>query len=188
MGEPSLDRAFDAHPADAYRPRIVRDERPLFERLADVPGAGTITWIGLRPAHEAPMVVTEEAMLLVGRGIEGDRACRSGGTGKRNVTLVQAEHLAVIAALVGREVVSPDLLRRNLVVAGLNLIALKTQRFAIGESVVLEGTGPCEPCSKMDAALGVGGFHAMRGHGGITARILEGGVVRLGDRVRVVRG
>jgi MOSC domain-containing protein YiiM len=168
-------------------------ERTLKERLADVPGEGRIAWIGVRPGHEVPMVALARARLVEGRGIEGDRAFRSGSTsGKRNVTLIQAEHLPVIAALLGRDEVRAEVLRRNLVVSGLNLIALKGLRFAIGSEatgseVLLEGTGPCEPCGKMDTALGEGGFHAMRGHGGITARVVRGGTIALGDRVRVVR-
>jgi MOSC domain-containing protein YiiM len=78
--------------------------------------------------------------------------------------------------------VSPDLVRRNLVVSGISVLALKDQRFSIGD-VVLEGTGLCEPCSRMEANLGSGGYNAMRGHGGITARILAGGVLWLGDAV-----
>ena len=124
---------------------------------------------------------------VVPRGLEGDRASKSGAGGKRQVTLIQEEHLAVIGALLGRGAIAPELLRRNLVVSGVNLVALKTLRFRIGEQVILEGTGPCEPCAKMDLALGDGGFHAMRGHGGITVRVVQEGVIRVGDAVRVER-
>lgn len=124
--------------------------------------------------------------MLAERGLELDRVSRIGG-GKRQVTLVQAEHLDVIARLLGRrEPIDPALLRRNLVISGVNLIALKSTRFAVGESLLLEGTGPCEPCGKMDAALGDGAFHAMRGDGGITARVIEGGEIRIGDPVRAL--
>ena len=73
-------------------------------------------------------------------------------------------------------------LRRNVVVSGIPLIALKGRRFRIGD-VLLEGTDPCDPCSRMEAALGAGGYNAMRGMGGLCARILEGGSLRLGDAV-----
>jgi MOSC domain-containing protein YiiM len=162
----------------------VSDERSLPERLRDVRAVGELRFIGVRPGREEPMRVLAEARVIE-RGLEGDRASKGGPGGKRQVTLVQEEHLAVIAALVGRGVIAPEMLRRNLVVSGVNLVALKTLRFAIGDDVVLEGTGPCEPCAKMDAALGEGGFHAMRGHGGITARVITTGMIRLGDRVRV---
>jgi MOSC domain-containing protein YiiM len=72
------------------------------------------------------------------------------------------------------------------VVSGLNLLALRDCSFRIGE-VVMIGTGPCAPCSRMEAALGPGGLNAMRGHGGITARIVQGGMLRVGDAVTVER-
>lgn len=162
------------------------DERSLRERLADVGGVGTVRWIGVRPGREEQMRALTEVRTIE-RGLEGDRASKGGAGGKRQVTLVQEEHLAVIGALLGRGAIPPALLRRNLVVSGVNLIALKTLRFAIGDEVILEGTGPCEPCAKMDAALGDGGFHAMRGHGGITTRVIRTGIIRFGDSVRVVR-
>lgn len=163
------------------------DDPTLKERLARVPQVGTVTWIGLRPAREAPMRMTSEARAIEGRGLDGDRAVENGRQGgKRQVTLVQREHLEVVARLTGRTSVEPELLRRNLVVEGVNLVALKRMRFTVGDEVVLEGSGPCEPCAKMDRSLGDGGFHAMRGHGGITARIVRGGVVRVGDAVRAI--
>ncbi len=61
----------------------------------------------------------------------------------------QAEHIPVVASLVHRKEITPELLRRNLVVSGINLIALKGRRFMIGECE-LEGTGPCDPCSRME--------------------------------------
>lgn len=151
-----------------------------------MPQVGRVEWVGARPAHDVTMIELAEGELVAGRGLVGDRAARAKAGGKRQVTLVQHEHLPVLAALTGRAGVPPALLRRNLVVSGINLVALKGLRFALGDEVVLEGTGPCEPCSKMDAALGPGGFQAMRGHGGITARVARGGRVRAGDRVRAL--
>lgn len=130
----------------------------------------------------------DRATALVNRGLEGDRVSVRGG-GKRQVTLVQAEHLDVIARLLGRAPgapIDPVLLRRNLVVAGINLKSLERMRFRVGDDVVLEGTGPCEPCAKMDVALGDGAFHAMRGHGGITAKVIEGGVITIGDAIHAL--
>ena len=159
----------------------------LKERLARVPQVGAVAWIGVRPEREAPMRVVDQAVAIEGRGLDGDRATSSGRPGsKRQVTLIQREHLDVVARLCGRPSVDPSLLRRNVVVEGVNLIALRRMRFAIGDEVVLEGSGPCEPCGKMDASLGDGGFHAMRGHGGITARVVRGGRVRVGDPVRAM--
>ena len=117
---------------------------------------------------------------IEGAGLLGDRY--KSGSGKRGVTLLQAEHLPVIAALAGKSEVHPMLLRRNLVVSGIPLIALKGRRFMIGD-VMLEGTGPCDPCSRMEDTLGQGGYNAMRGMGGLCARILGAGTLRIGQSV-----
>jgi len=156
-------------------------EFPVQELLDSIPQVGRLEWIGLRPAHRAPMRVMAGAVAETGRGLIGDYYAENPGS-KRQVTLIQAEHLPAIAALCGRREVRPEWLRRNLVISGINLLALRDRPFRIGP-VVLEGTGPCAPCSQMEQVLGAGGYNAMRGHGGITARVLAGGTLRIGDRV-----
>lgn len=150
---------------------------------ATFPRPGRVAWIGLRPDRGAPLDVVEAAEAEVGHGLVGDRwTPRRGGEGTRQVTLVQAEHLPVVAALLGRDEVDPALLRRNLVVAGINLTALQDQRVQVG-GAVLELAGICAPCSLMEAALGPGGYNAMRGHGGWNARVLRAGRIAVGDGV-----
>lgn len=160
--------------------------RSLQERLLDVPQVGRVAWIGLRPDHGEPVHEVEAVRALVGHGLEGDVAARGRGGGKRQVSLVQAEHLPVIAALTGVAQVTPAMLRRNLLIAGVNLLALVRLRFAVGDQVVLVGTGACAPCSVMDESVAAGAFQAMRGHGGITASVERAGWIRVGDLVRVV--
>ena len=161
---------------------------------ARFPHDGTLEAILLRPARGLAMRSVDEALAVPARGVEGDRsAARASASptgGKRQVTLIQAEHLPVIAALVGWPEIAASLLRRNLVVRGLNLLAarslFKDQPLVLrlGDEVVLEISGPCEPCSKMDTVLGPGGYNAMRGHGGVTARVLQGGHFQVGDAMR----
>lgn len=158
-------------------------DSPLAKLMAELPRQGQLQWIGLRPSRETPMVAVEHAQAKAGGGLHGDRY--KGSNGERGVTLIQAEHLPVIAALAARPDLQQAWLRRNLVVSGIPLVALKGRRFRIGE-VVLEGTEDCDPCSRMEAALGPGGYNAMRGHGGLCARIIEGGDLRIGDAVEAL--
>ncbi len=157
----------------------------IAERLETLPQIGRLEWIGLSTASGQPLTEVQTAVLLAGHGLEGDRHAKRQAGSKRQVTLIQQEHLPVIAACVHRDAVSAQQLRRNLVVSGINLLALKNRQFRIG-GCLLEHTGPCDPCSKMEQTLGPGGLNAMRGHGGITAAVLEGGVIRIGDDVQFV--
>jgi len=152
---------------------------------------GKLEAIYLRPARDMSCVSVQQAIAISKRGLEGDRASQRVSTkplgSNRQVTLIQAEHIAVIASLIGKPV-DTALLRRNLLVSGINLLAAKSLFkdqpliIKIGE-VVLEVTGPCEPCSKMEKLLGLGGYNAMRGHGGVTARVITGGVFNVEDAV-----
>lgn len=142
--------------------------------------SGTIEIIQIRPARLAPLTRVTEVVAIKECGLEGDRYKSVGGN--RQVTLIQAEYLSVVASILGRDSIDPGDTRRNLVVSGINLLALKGKCFRIG-AAVLEYSGECHPCSRMEANLGLGGYNAMRGHGGITAKILTGGVIRVGDGV-----
>jgi MOSC domain-containing protein YiiM len=156
------------------------------------PNAGRVDAIYVRRSRGEAALSVRSAIALEGRGLDGDRSASGARAGhKRQVTLIQAEHLPVIAAFMRMTAIDAALLRRNLVVSGLNLVAARALfvdlplRVTIGGAVVLAVTGPCDPCSKMEASLGPGAWNAMRGHGGMTARIEQGGSIAVGDRVEV---
>lgn len=157
------------------------ESKPLQILLDTLPQVGRVEWIGLRPSKDEVMIAVEEVQVDINKGLQGDRFNGRAGNPKQ-VTLIQHEHLNVIASCLKMESVSPALLRRNIVVSGINLLALKDKIFRIGD-VVLEFTGLCHPCSKMERQLGAGGYNAMRGHGGITARVCEAGQIRINDKV-----
>ncbi len=157
------------------------DPASTIARLLGAPmQAGRVEWIGLRIARRGAIEAVEAVQLDPEHGVVGDRY--AGRTGNRQVTLMQAEHLRPIGAYLGLETVAPAQLRRNLVVSGLNLLAVRDRRVRVG-GAVLEVTGQCHPCSRMEEELGPGGYNAVRGHGGLTARVVCGGTVRLGDAV-----
>jgi len=154
---------------------------------------GKLEAIYLRPQHDVACLSVPHAIAIAKLGLEGDRAIQRKSPkplgSNRQVTLIQAEHIPVVASLIGKPV-DAALLRRNLVVSGINLLAAKSLFkdqplfIRIGE-VVLEVTGPCEPCSKMEKLLGHGGYNAMRGHGGLTARVITGGSLSTGTAVLI---
>jgi MOSC domain-containing protein YiiM len=156
------------------------------------PQAGRLEAIFLRPARRVAVQQVQEAVAVAEQGLAGDRSAlrtaSPAASHKRQVSLFQAEHLPVVAAFLGQPTLDAALLRRNLLVAGLNLIAarslFKDQPLVlrIGD-VLLEITGPCEPCSRMEEVLGPGAYNALRGHGGLTARVLGGGALHTGAAV-----
>jgi MOSC domain-containing protein YiiM len=155
----------------------------LAKLTSQFPRSGRVQWIGLRPKRDVPMLEVNEVNAISGKGLQGDRY--ASGSGKRGITLIQAEHLPVIAALSGHEKIAPASLRRNMVVSGVPLIALIGKKFRIGDAI-FEGTDACDPCERMEAALGPGAYNAMVGHGGLCARILQGGKISIGDSLVVI--
>lgn len=149
----------------------------LAEMMSTHAQPGRVDWIGLRAERYADLDIVRQVKVNEA-GLVGDH----GRAGKRAVTLIQAEHLSVIAALAGKVAVTPQELRRNLVISGVNLLALRQSFVRIGD-VVLEIHGPCPPCSRMEKILGAGGYNAMRGHGGWYASVAQTGRIAVGDQV-----
>ena len=144
--------------------------------------AGFVKGISIRPERLKPVSILQSVEALKNIGLEGDHYQNPGGN--RQVTLIQTEHLHVVGLLLDSPSINLETTRRNIEVSGINLLSLKGKRFKIGKAI-LEYSGECHPCSRMENSLGIGGYNALRGHGGITARVIEGGVIRIGDRVEV---
>ena len=162
---------------------MTKRSNPLDKIARDLP-PGTLTWIGLRSERRGQVTPVERARAVATKGLEGDHRMAKTPGSARQVTLISEEFMQQIAHFTGLSAIDPVLLRRNLVVSGINLNALRHQRFQIGEAV-FEATALCHPCSRMDAALGKGGVAAMIGHGGLCARILNTGYITVGDRLEV---
>ena len=148
-----------------------------------MPQVGQVDWISIRPEKRGEVIEVEEIAVTVDTGLSGDHYGKEGG--KRMVTLIQKEHIETVESILQKEV-DPKLLRRNIIVSGINLLALKDKVLQIGDDLQLEVTGLCHPCSRMEKNLGAGGYNAMRGHGGITAKVVQGGTIRQGDAVKMV--
>ena len=148
-----------------------------------LPQHGTVEWIGLRPYRKAELEVVDHVEVSVENGFKDDHYSKK--YGDRMVTLIQLEHLESVSKILKIKEIDPKLSRRNIVVSGINLLALHNRKFHLGDEVILQGTGYCHPCSRMEQNLGAGGYNAMRGHGGITAKIIAGGIISLGDIVRI---
>src|SRR5215217_5904952 len=96
----------------------------LGQLMNTLPQVGRLTWIGIRPLRREFPEPVAQAEALTDSRLAGDHYSGKPGS-KRQVTLIQAEHLAAVASILNRPELDPGLIRRNLVVAGLNLLALK---------------------------------------------------------------
>ena len=150
--------------------------------------AGVIEEIYLAREGSAPMERVEEVRIIEGRGIEGDRYCE--GTGfwtlygdVCEVTLISSEDLDYIESELGISVKNGEH-RRNVVTRGIRLDDLRGKRFRIGETV-LEYDRPRPPCRHVQDLTEPGMTRALRGRGGICARVVEGGTIRAHDAIEV---
>lgn len=162
----------------------MNQEPVIKELLNHLPQVGQVVWISIRPERGGEVKSLEEVEVIENKGLAGDHY-QGKPDSKRHVTLIQAEHIEAVASMLGKIEINPALMRRNIVIKGINLLALQGKQFQIGEAI-LETTGLCYPCSRMEANLGEGGYNAMRGHGGITTRIIKGGKIKIGDEVKSV--
>lgn len=145
----------------------------------------------------APMQSLQSVLAIKSVGLEGDRYALKNGFYSKfgrdvEVTLIQSEVLAAIRST-DRYVPLPITFaatRRGLLTAGVNLNAMTWQRFRIG-SVLFQGTQLCDPCSRLgelceDPRLKANILYALTRQGGLNARILETGVINVGDEIVIV--
>jgi hypothetical protein len=146
--------------------------------------AGTVAAIVLAPAAEAPLRSVDRAHAIAGRGLRGDRYADGAGTFSaggghgRDLTLVAAEVLDDVG-------LEPVDARRNLVVRGVDLDALRGRRFRVGEVECL-GQRRCEPCAHLERFTRPGVLRALVHRGGLRADIVRSGELRVGDPVEAL--
>ncbi len=154
----------------------------LLDKLCADITPGKLEWIGLRSERRGEVVVVDEAEAVVGQGLVGDHRMKKSPGSARQVTIISSEYIQQICQHTGHQSIDPRLLRRNLVISGMNMNLLRYQRLQIGE-VIIETNALCHPCSRMDENLGKGGTAAMFGYGGLCAKIIQGGRLAVGDAV-----
>ncbi|WP_188258342.1 MOSC domain-containing protein [Pseudomonas aeruginosa] len=135
---------------------------------------GRVKWIGVRSGSRAPIQELEAVEARRGLGLTGDHPHPP-----RQVTLVQWEHIEALGTLLGRPLL-PNEMRRNIAVAGINLLSLKDRRFRLG-GALLETTGWYQPCGRLEKHIDHRTLKSVREQGGITARVIGSGVIRLDD-------
>ena len=139
-----------------------------------------ITSLQLCVGHRQPMRQVSSAKVIAGLGIEGDAHARSEGVGTaRQVLLMDSETLDDMG-------LSPSQIRENVTTTGLAPGSVAAgQRLALGDSVVLELTGDCAPCGRMDE-IRAGLRAELEGRRGLLATVIEGGTMTVGDTVRPI--
>ena len=126
-----------------------------------------------------PMKEVAQANFITGQGMQGDRHLRSDGLrAKRQVLIMDVETLKHFG-------LEPGQVRENVTLEGLDLSTISAgDRVSLGADVVLEITGDCEPCARMDE-IRPGLKEEIDGKRGVLAFVEKGGVVSIGSEVGV---
>jgi MOSC domain-containing protein YiiM len=147
---------------------------------------GVVVGIFVTGEGSAAMERVEEVRTIEGCGIEGDRYCEGTGFWTNygdvcQVTLISSEDLDYIENELGIRVKNGEH-RRNIVTRGVDLEGLRRERFRVGE-VLLEYDRPRPPCRHVQDLTEPGMTRALKGRGGICARVIEGGSIRAHDAI-----
>ena len=130
-----------------------------------------------QPPGEAPMIEVDQVTCVAGKGLEGDRFFGWKEDYKGQVTFFAHEVYESLCEQFGVTGVAPSVFRRNLITKGIDLNALIGQEFEV-EGVRFFGTEESKPCHWMNQAFAEGAEAAIRGRGGLRAKILSDGVLR----------
>lgn len=132
-------------------------------------------------AGDHPVVAASEIECVAGHGIRGDRFFDYKPDYKGQITFFAAEIYdelcATLLPLAGAHP-TPDVFRRNVITRGVDLNTLIGKTFTL-QGIRFLGTGECSPCHWMNEAFGPGAEAALKGRGGLRAKILTEGWLRL---------
>ena len=140
---------------------------------------GEIVSLRLNVGSRVPMEEVDKIVLMEKKGIEGDRHFqKEGKLLKRQILLMDGETLGEFGLFDGQ-------IRENITVKGVELSSLvEGSKLFIGEDVVLNITGDCEPCYRMDE-IREGLQKALENRRGVLAYAESGGIISIGDKVQV---
>jgi MOSC domain-containing protein YiiM len=131
-----------------------------------------------QPAGEHPMLEVAEMRCLAGRGIEGDRFLDFKTNYVGQITFFAGEIYDELCARLGVWDKPPSAFRRNVITRGVDLNSLIGREFEI-QGVRFFGTAECSPCDWQDGAFAPGTEAALEDRGGLRAKILTDGVLRV---------
>jgi MOSC domain-containing protein YiiM len=147
---------------------------------------GVVEGIYVTARGSAAMESVEEIRTVEGCGIEGDRYCQGTGFWTRygdvcQVTLIEGEDLDYIQDELDIGVKNGEH-RRNIITRGIRLGDLRRKRFRIGDAV-LEYDRPRPPCRHVQDLSERGMTRALKGRGGICAKVVRAGNIRVQDTI-----
>ena len=132
-----------------------------------------------RTPDDYPLVEVDEIECVAGQGIRGDRFYDYKANYKGQITFFSQEVFDGLSAAFPLVRKSPGVLRRNVIVAGVNLNNLIGEEFEL-QGLKFLGTAHCRPCYWLDQAFAPGAEAWLKGNGGLRAQILTSGRLRIG--------
>lgn len=149
---------------------------------------GRLAGIARHGRPRGPMEVLDHVAVTIDGGLAGDfrGSVKPGGKRKRQVTLIEARDWAAAMRETGHDIGWQER-RANLLVENFDLPQQKGARIGIGNDVVLEVTGECDPCHRMEEiAEGLKAALEPDWRGGALARVIEGGEIAIGDEIGII--
>ena len=145
-----------------------------------------IRHIFVAPLKGSPMKPLVQAEAIAGQGLEGDRyaEARNRKGGEHDITFIELEAIREFSAKT-HLAMTPEMPRRNVVTEGVRLNDLVGKQFRVGEAI-FEGVELCEPCGRFSRRTHREALKFFVHRGGLSARIVEGGLIRVGDALEVV--
>jgi len=148
---------------------------------------GRLAGIARHARPKAPMELLDRAEVTIDAGVAGDfrGAVKPGGRGRRQITLMERRDWDAAMADLGRDIPWQER-RANLLVDQVDLPQSPGAQLRIGNDVLIRVTGECDPCSRMETiAPGLKAALTPDWRGGVTAKVINGGEIAVGDEIRI---